>query len=71
VDYFWTSLASSAVLRAEDQQAQAVDPGGLFTLLVIEPGRVLACPEAWSNWRRGHQYRARTSYYQRQEAALA
>ena len=43
----------------------------LFTVLVIEPSRVLACPEAWSTWRRRHQHRARTSHYQRQEAALA
>jgi SRSO17 transposase len=42
----------------------------LFTVLVIEPGRTLTCPEAWSNWRRRHQDRARTSHYQHQEAAL-
>jgi len=42
----------------------------LFTVLVIEPGRALACPEAWSTWRRRHQHRARTSHYQRQEATL-
>jgi hypothetical protein len=42
----------------------------LFTILVIEPSRVLACPEAWSDWRRRHQHRARTSHYQRQQAAL-
>ena len=39
----------------------------LFTVLVIEPRRVRACPRAWSNWRRRHQHRARTSHYQRQE----
>ena len=33
----------------------------LLTVLVIEPGRVLGCPEAWSAWRRRHQHRARTS----------
>jgi len=27
----------------------------LFTALVIEPARVLACPHAWSRWRRRHQ----------------
>ena len=37
--------------------------------LVIEPSRTLACPMAWSRWRRRHQHRARTSHYQRQEAA--
>ena len=37
----------------------------LLTALVIEPGRVLTCPEAWSTWRRQHQYRAKISHYQR------
>jgi SRSO17 transposase len=41
----------------------------LFTTYVIEPSRALACPLAWSSWRRRHQHRARTSHYQRQEAA--
>ena len=40
----------------------------LFTVLVVAPRRVLACPHAWSNWRR-HQHRARTSHYRRQETA--
>lgn len=43
----------------------------LFTILLIEPSRNPACPEAWSHWRRRHQYRARTCHYQRQEAAHA
>jgi len=43
----------------------------LLTVLVIEPARAPACPEAWSNWRRRHQHRARTSHYRRQEAARA
>jgi hypothetical protein len=43
----------------------------LFTIFVIEPGRTLACPEVWPRWRRRHQHRARTSHYQRQEAARA
>ena len=50
----------------------------LFTVLVIEPSRALTSPKtytkAWSDWRRGHQHRSRTSsrtsHYQRQEAAL-
>jgi SRSO17 transposase len=42
----------------------------LLTVLVVEPGRVLASPEIWSTWRRRHQHRARTSHYQRQQAAL-
>jgi SRSO17 transposase len=41
----------------------------LFTIYVIEPHRARACPDAWSHWRRRHQHRARTSHYQRQEAA--
>jgi SRSO17 transposase len=43
----------------------------LLTALVIEPARTLACPLAWSRWRRRHQHRARTSHYQSQEAARA
>ena len=39
----------------------------LFTVFVIEPGHALACPQAWSAWRRRHQHHARTSHYQRQE----
>jgi SRSO17 transposase len=42
----------------------------LLTTLVIDPARVLACPYAWSRWRRRHQHRARTSHYRRQETAL-
>jgi len=42
----------------------------LLTSLVLTPARSLVCPEAWSIWRRRHQHRARTSHYQRQEAAL-
>jgi SRSO17 transposase len=41
----------------------------LFTTYVIEPGRTVACALTWSLWRRRHQHRARTSHYQRQEAA--
>ena len=43
----------------------------LFTIFVIEPRRTLACPEAWSHWRRRHQHRARTSHYQRQQSIHA
>jgi SRSO17 transposase len=41
----------------------------LFITLIVEPARVLACPLRWSQWRRRHQHRARTSHYQRQQAA--
>jgi len=37
----------------------------LFTVLIIEPARALACPLAWSHWRRRHQHRAKISHYQR------
>jgi hypothetical protein len=42
----------------------------LFTIYVIAPRRSAACPEAWSNWRRPHQHRARTSHYQRPECLV-
>ena len=41
----------------------------LFTVLVVQTDRPRACPRAWSNWRRRHQHRARTSHYKRQDAA--
>jgi hypothetical protein len=40
----------------------------LLTSYVIQPSRTPAFLMAWSDWRRRHQYRARTSHYQRQEA---
>jgi SRSO17 transposase len=43
----------------------------LFTIYITEPTRARACPRDWSTWRRRHQHRARTSHYQRQEAARA
>jgi SRSO17 transposase len=43
----------------------------LFLVLVVEPRRTRACPRAWSDWRRHHQHRARTSHYQRQEGIQA
>ncbi|GAA2540492.1 IS701 family transposase [Pseudonocardia hydrocarbonoxydans] len=42
----------------------------LLTVLVIDPARTLACPHAWSHWRRRHQHRARTSHYRRQQTTL-
>jgi hypothetical protein len=41
----------------------------LLTVLVIEPRRSRVCPRAWSDWRRRHQHRARTSHYQRRDPA--
>src|SRR5206468_1687022 len=43
----------------------------LFMIYVIEAARAVACPEAWSQWRRRHQHRARASHYRRQETARA
>jgi hypothetical protein len=43
----------------------------LFTVLVVEPHRTRVCPRVWSDWRRRHQHRARSSHYQRQEAVPA
>ena len=82
----WTLLAMVAhallaVIAAREHDLQPAPAGlialtcneirRLFTTFVIEPGRTLACPLAWSLWRRRHQHRARTSHYQRQEAAAA
>lgn len=80
----WTLLAMLAhallaVIAVREHSLQPA-PDGLIALTcneirrllvssVIEPGRSLACPLAWSRWRRHHQHRARTSHYQRQEAA--
>lgn len=41
----------------------------LLTQLIVNPARALACPLLWSQWRRRHQHRARTSHYQRQETS--
>jgi SRSO17 transposase len=82
----WTLLtmiahALLAVIAANEQPDQPVPTGlipltcneirRLFTILITEPSRTLACPMTWSTWRRRHQHRARTSHYQRQEAARA
>jgi SRSO17 transposase len=79
----WTLLAMVAhallaVIAAREHDLRPA-PDGLIALtcneirrllvsFVIEPGRTLTCPHAWSLWRRRHQHRARTSHYQRQEA---
>ena len=39
----------------------------LFIVLIVEPTRAVACPLAWSSWRRRHQHHARTRHYQRQQ----
>jgi SRSO17 transposase len=82
----WTLLAMLAhallAVIAAHEHAQNPPPPGLialtcneirrlFTTFVIEPVRVLACPHAWSLWRRRHQHHSRASHYHRQKAAHA
>jgi SRSO17 transposase len=82
----WTLLAMIAhallVVIAANEHTDQPAPAGLialtcseirrlFTILVVEPRRIRTCPHAWSHWRRRHQHRARTSHYQRQQAAHA
>jgi SRSO17 transposase len=76
----WTlfaMLAHALLAVTTAQQARTPPPDGLIALTcneirhlltvhVIEPGRRIACPDAWSTWRRRHQHRARLSHYQRQ-----
>ena len=79
----WTLLAMLAhallVVLAATERTQTPTQAGLialtcneirrlFTTLLTEPARTAACPHAWSNWRRCHQHRARTSHYRRQQA---
>jgi SRSO17 transposase len=81
----WTLLAMLAhallAVIAAREHAQNPPPTGLialtcneirrlFTTFIIEPARVLACPHAWSLWRRRHQHRSRASHYHRQQAQL-
>jgi SRSO17 transposase len=80
----WTLLAMIAhallAVLAANEHADRPAPAGLieltcaeirrlFIALVVEPARQVACPLSWSRWRRRHQHRARTSHYQRQQAA--
>src|SRR5215210_7954518 len=82
----WTLLAMLAhallVVLAAGEHAAAPPPAGLIPLtcnelqrlltrLVLEPARRPADPEAWSRWRRRHQYRARISHYGRHAAGLS
>jgi hypothetical protein len=65
------ALALLAVIAAHEHTARPAPAGlialtcneirRLLTVLVVEPDRVLACPRAWSTWRRRHQHRARTT----------
>jgi SRSO17 transposase len=79
----WTLLAMLAhallVVLAAGEHAAGAPPAGLIPLtcnelqrlltrLVLELARRTADPQAWSGWRRRHQYRARASHYRRQAA---
>jgi SRSO17 transposase len=81
----WTLLAMLAyallVVLAAGEHTAAPPHAGLIPLtcnelqrllirLVLEPARRPAEPEAWSRWRRRHQYRARASHYRRHAAGL-
>jgi SRSO17 transposase len=80
----WTLFAMLAhallAVIAANEHTTRPAPTGLIALtcneirrllvLVVEPSRALACPRAWSIWRRRHQHRARASHYQRQDATL-
>lgn len=80
--YRWTLLAMTAhallAVIAANARPAAPDTCGLIALscaelrrllivLVVEPARNLACPLAWSHWRRRHQHHARTSHYRRRQ----
>jgi SRSO17 transposase len=80
----WTLLTMLAhallAVIAANEHADRPAPTGMIPLtcseirrllvaLLLAPRRVPACPHAWSNWRRRHQHRARTSHYKRQETA--
>ena len=82
----WTLLAMLAhallVVLAAGEHVAAAPPAGqipltcnelqrLLTRLVLDPARRPADPEAWSRWRRRHQYRSRASHYRRQAAGLS
>jgi SRSO17 transposase len=82
----WTLLAMLAhallVVLAAGEHAAEPPPAGLIPLTchelqrllvrrILEPARRPADPEAWSRWRRRHQYRARASHYRRQATAFS
>jgi SRSO17 transposase len=79
----WTILAMLAyalfAVLAATERAETPTPQGLialtcneihhlFNTLIIEPIQDLRHRLHWSTWRRRHQYRARTSHYQRRQA---
>src|SRR3954471_3376073 len=82
----WTLLAMLAhallVVLAAGEHAAGPPPVGLvpltcnelqrlLTCLVLDPARRPADSQAWSRWRRRHEYRARVSHYRRKTTGLA
>jgi SRSO17 transposase len=80
----WVTLAMLAcaflTITAATEHARQPPPDGqipltrneiarLFTTLLIQPARNARHLLHWSKWRRRHQYRSRTSHYQRQDQA--
>jgi SRSO17 transposase len=81
----WVTLAMLAsaflTIAAATEHARHPAPSGqipltrneiarLFTYLIIQPARDARHLLHWSEWRRRHQHRARTSHYERQGQAL-
>jgi SRSO17 transposase len=74
-----TAYALLAVIAAHERTDRPAPAGlialtcneirRLLTIYVIEPRRTPTCPAAWSQWRRRHQHRARTSHYHRQDVS--
>ena len=54
--------------RADPADLQR-DPPTVHRPRSSNPAASIACPLAWSHWRRRHQHRARTSHYNRQESS--
>ncbi|MTD54848.1 hypothetical protein [Amycolatopsis pithecellobii] len=70
-------LAYALLAVTTAAEARTAAPDGLIALTcneirrllvvhVIEPARRITDRDAWSTWRRRHQYRAKVSYYQHQ-----
>ncbi|WP_378733282.1 hypothetical protein [Nocardia brasiliensis] len=81
----WTLLPMLAhaflTVLAIDQRATEATPDGLiastrneirhlFAVIIITPIRTITYRLHWSNWRRQHQHRARTSPYQQRPRQL-
>lgn len=65
----WTASYQRIYQVALTLSAQSDDPA-LAALQSEARCRQILDPWTWSTWRRRHQYRARTSHYQRQRATM-